>query len=145
MSYLVFKSLHFIALVAWFAGLFYMFRLFVYHTENGDKFEVTQVLKVMERRLYKIITVPAMVATFVFGFGTAFAVPGTMGQPWFHVKLLMVLLLAGYTGFIGYTRKRYERDDLFLSSKQCRLLNEVPTLLLVLIVFWMVILRRYLG
>jgi len=145
MTYLVFKALHFVALVAWFAGLFYMFRLFVYHTENRDKVQVTDLLKVMERRLYKIITVPAMVATFVFGFGTALALKGTLAQGWFHVKLLLVLLLAGYTGFIGYTRKRCARDDLFLTSRQCRLLNELPTLLLVAIVFWMVVLRRYFG
>jgi putative membrane protein len=128
------KAFHLIFMVAWFAGLFYMFRLFVYHTENKDKPEVTALLKVMARRLYKVITVPAMVLTFVFGIAMIVINPELMKQGWMHGKLLLVILLAGYTGFVGATRRRYERDEIRYSSKQCRMLNEVPTVFLILIV-----------
>ncbi|CAM2008016.1 protoporphyrinogen oxidase HemJ [Acanthopleuribacter pedis] len=133
--YLSLKALHLIAMVTWFAGLFYMFRLFVYHTENKDDAGCVTMLKTMERKLYKIITVPGMVATFVFGFSMLAMQPHLFKQPWLHIKLTMLLMLAGYTGFVGKTRRRFEKDDVYLTSKQCRLLNEVPTLFLVGIVF----------
>lgn len=141
MTYLVFKALHLVFMVAWFAGLFYMFRLFVYHVENQEKPEVVEVLTTMARKLYKIITVPAMVVTFVFGFAMVALNPGLFSQGWFHVKLLLVLLLAGYTGYIGKTRKRFARGDLFLTSKQCRLINEIPTFFLLVTILWMVVFR----
>ena len=133
--YFTFKALHLIAMVTWFAGLFYMFRLFVYHTENKDDASCVKMLKTMERKLYKIITVPGMVATFVFGFSMLALQPALFKQPWLHIKLTMLLMLGGYTGFVGKTRRRFENDDVYLTSKQCRLLNEVPTLFLVGIVF----------
>ena len=133
--YLTFKALHLIAVVAWFAGLFYLFRLFVYHAENRDKEAVTAVLKVMARKLYRIITVPAMCAAFVFGLAMVVLNPALLQQGWLHLKLGLVLLLAAYTGFIGYTRRQFERDRIIFSSKQCRIWNEVPTLFLVAIIF----------
>ncbi len=145
MVYLVIKALHLIAMVAWFAGLFYMFRLFVYHVENRDKPEVTAVLKVMERKLYTIITRPAMIATFAFGLAMAALNPALFEFGWFYLKLVLVLGLAGYTGFIGKTRQRFEVDDLFLTGKQCRIWNEVPTLFLVVIIFLMVVFRYRIG
>ncbi|MDJ0835744.1 MAG: protoporphyrinogen oxidase HemJ [Acidobacteriota bacterium] len=145
MTYLVIKALHFIFMVAWFAGLFYMFRLFVYHTENKDNPDITKLFKVMEGRLYKIITVPAMVLTFVFGIIMIVMNMSLMQQGWMHIKLLLVVLLAGYTGFLGKTRRRYANDDVFLTSKQCRLLNEVPTVFLIAIVFTAVVFRMYLS
>lgn len=135
MLYFTFKALHLIAMVTWFAGLFYMFRLFVYHTENAEDAGCVRMLKTMERKLYKIITVPGMVATFVFGFSMLAMQPGLFKQPWLHIKLTLLLCLAGYTGFVGKTRRRFENDDVYLTSRQCRLLNEVPTLFLVSIVF----------
>lgn len=135
-AYLVFKALHLIAMVAWFAGLFYMFRLFVYHTENADKPQVCETLKVMERRLYKVITVPAMVATWIFGLTMIGLNPEIMKSGgWLHAKILFVFLLSGYMGLIGKTVKRYAADDIAYSSKTCRILNEVPTVFLILIVF----------
>lgn len=139
--YFLNKAMHLIAMVAWFAGIFYMFRLFVYHTENKDKPEITALLKIMARRLYYYITVPAMVATFVFGLLMPILNPYLWKQPWFHVKLTLVILLAGYTGYVGKTRRRYEKDDVYLTSKQCRILNEVPTIFLILIIF--VVIFRY--
>lgn len=141
--YFLFKALHLIAMVAWFAGLFYIFRLFAYHAENADKPEVTAVFKVMAGRLYKIIIVPGMLATFVFGFAMIALNSGLMKQPWLHVKLTLVILLAGYTGFCGKTRRKFAADELTLSSKACRYLNEVPTFFLIAIIL-IAVFRHYL-
>ena len=110
--YLWFKALHLIFMVAWFAGLFYMFRLFVYHVENKDKTEVTDLLKVMEHRLYKIITVPAMCLTWIFGIGMIVLNTELMKQGWLHGKIFLVLLLSGYTGFIGGTLRKFKNDQI---------------------------------
>ncbi|MBC86004.1 MAG: TIGR00701 family protein [Bdellovibrionaceae bacterium] len=131
---LAFKSLHLIAMVAWFAGLFYMFRLFVYHTENKNKPDVVTTLKVMELRLLKYITVPAMIVTLVGGVAMLIYNPGYLSQTWIHIKLGLISMLVGYTYFIGRVRKRYEVDDVYLTSKQCRLWNEFPTPILVAII-----------
>ncbi|MBD64970.1 MAG: TIGR00701 family protein [Halobacteriovoraceae bacterium] len=134
MSYFIFKALHLIAMVAWFAGLFYMFRLFVYHVENKAKPDATLMLKTMERKLYYYITMPAMIATVAFGLTTLAFTPHNMLMPWMHIKLTLLVLLIGYHFYIGYTFKRFNKDDIFLTSKQCRLLNEVPTLFLISII-----------
>lgn len=144
MLYLSMKALHLIFMVAWFAGLFYMFRLFVYHTENADKPDAVKMLKVMENKLYKIITVPAMVLTFIFGISMIVLNPGLMQQGWMHGKLTLVILLAGYTGFIGRTRRKYANDEIVYTSKQCRWLNEVPTFFLLTIVF-LAVFRNVVG
>lgn len=128
------KALHLIAMVAWFAGLFYMFRLFVYHAENQNKVDVVNVLKVMESRLLRIITIPAMIVTVVFGLAMLYYNPGYLKYIWIHIKLLCVLLLIIYTMFILYVMRRFHQGDVFLTSKQCRFLNEVPTLLLIAII-----------
>jgi len=142
--YLVFKAIHLIAMVTWFAGLFYIFRIFVYHSENAGKPEVTAVLKVMARKLYKIIIVPGMIATFVFGIAMIVQNTDLLKQGWLHIKLTLVLLLAGYTGFCGKTRRRFEADEIRFSSKACRILNEVPTLFLIGIIF-IAVFRHYLS
>lgn len=134
MSYLVIKSLHLIGVVTWFAGLFYIFRLYVYHVENQGKPEVTNVLKVMERRLYYAITWPAMVFTTVFGVWLLVLQPELLKAGWMHAKLTALILLFGYHFFSGYTRKRFKDNDIFLTSKQCRLFNEVPTIVLLIVI-----------
>ncbi len=129
-----FKALHLIFAVAWFAGLFYMFRLFVYHAENADKPEVAALLKTMARRLYRVIATPALIATFAFGLAMLAVSPAYLTAGWFHAKLLLVLILAGYHVYVGRVRVRFAADDVYLSSRQCRLRNEIPTLLLIAIV-----------
>ena len=128
------KALHLIAMVAWFAGLFYMFRIFVYHTENASNAEMAGVFKTMAERLYRIIATPAMVATFFFGFLMLLFSPAYLAEPWILAKIVLVLGLAGFHGYIGYVRKRYAADDVYLTSRQCRMRNEVPTLFLIAIV-----------
>ena len=134
MTLLWLKALHLIAVVAWFAGLFYMFRLFVYHAENAAKPEVTDVLKTMAGRLYRVITTPALIASFVFGLGMVALQPGYLSLGWFQAKLGLVLGLAGYHGYVGRVRRRFAADDVYLTSRQCRIRNEVPTLFLIAIV-----------
>ena len=128
------KALHLIAMVTWFAGLFYMFRLFVYHTENKDNSAVTDVLKVMERKLFRYITTPGMLATLVGGITMLVMNPGYLKQPWIHMKLTLVALLVLYHFYVGKVQARFENDDVYLSSKQCRWLNEVPTPILILVI-----------
>ena len=139
MSYGWFKALHIISFVAWFAGLFYIFRLYVYHVENKDKPEVTAVLEVMERKLLRFICMPAMILTTAFGLGLLAQMPNHLGQGWFHVKLAALFFLFGYHGYASRVRKNFAADRYTLTSKQCRMINEVPTLLLVTIVAMVVL------
>ncbi len=132
---LLFKSLHFIFLIAWFAGLFYMFRLYVYHVENTDKPDFIGVIKVMEHKLYYYITVPAMVLTISFGSLLLYFSSTNITDLWILKKLTFVALLVGYNLYIGHTLKRFKKDDIFLTSKQCRIINEVPTIMLISIIF----------
>lgn len=138
-SYGWFKALHIISFVAWFAGLFYIFRLFVYHVENKDKPDVTAVLEVMERKLLRIICTPAMVLTTIFGLGLLHEMPGYAQQGWFHVKLGALFFLFGYHGYASKIRKKFAAREFVLTSKQCRMVNEVPTVLLILIVTMVVL------
>ncbi len=144
MTLLWLKALHLIAVVAWFAGLFYMFRLFVYHAENAAKPEVTDVLKTMAWRLYRVITTPALIASFVFGLGMVALQPGYLSLGWFQAKLGLVLGLAGYHGYVGRVRRRFAADDVYLTSRQCRIRNEIPTLFLIAIVL-LAVLRPLAG
>lgn len=134
------RALHVIGVVTWFAALFYIFRLYVYHVENRDKPEVTSLLEVMERRLYRGICWPAMVFTTVFGallWSSNFA--GYMSSGWFHVKLTALVFLFGYHFYSGKVRKDLAAGTYKLTSKQCRLINEVPTVLLLTIVIMAVV------
>ncbi len=128
------KALHLIAMVAWFAGLFYMFRLFVYRAENAGRPQTEAVLEVMAERLYRVITTPAMIATFAFGLAMFVTRPGFLREPWLQAKLVLVLGLLGYHLYVGRVRRRFAAGDIYLTSRQCRLRNEVPTLFLIAIV-----------
>lgn len=134
--YLWMKALHIISLVAWFAAMFYIWRLFVYHCENPHQ-EVKDQLNVMAEKLIRIIMTPAMVATLVFGFVLIYIQYGTSASfaraGWLHVKLLLVTVLL-YIHFLAYRfRSRLESGETF-ASKKFRILNEVPTLILIAVV-----------
>ena len=121
-------------MVAWFAGLFHLFRLFVYHTENLERSDVTDQLKLMARRAYRGIATPALVGTVGFGAAMLVVNPAYLGAPWLRTKLVLVAGLVAYHVFVGWVRRRFERGDVFLSSRQCRMLNEAPTLFLIPII-----------
>lgn len=140
-SYLIFKSLHLVSMVAWFAGIFYLVRLFVYHVEADERpLEEAQVLKaqyaIMEERLFKIIVRPAMLLTWVFGILLIHSrgLEWLKISPWLHVKLLLVFLLSGYSDYLGRIAKQLRVEKKVMTSYQFRLFNEVPTLFLLAII-----------
>ncbi len=139
------KSLHIIFMVSWFAGLFYMVRLFVYHVEAKEKPEnerevLVKQYKIMEKRLWYIITWPAMIGTIVFGVWMLFLPLGMawLKMGWMHMKLGFVVLLIVYHFLCHGIFKQHQKDVLKYSSTQFRIWNEVATLLLVAIVFLVV-------
>ena len=128
------KAFHLIAMVAWFAGMFYLFRLFVNQVESRDQPDAQALLIGMAERLYRIITTPAMVATWIFGLGMLAANPEYLSRPWLWTKLVLVLGFSGYHGYVGRVRRRFAAGDLYLTSRECRVRNEIPSLFLIAIV-----------
>ena len=135
-TYLLFKSLHLIAVISWMAGLLYLPRIFVYHTENINQKETSKIFKVMERRLFNYIMMPAMILTWIFGF----LLIASLGvqvfyEPWVILKGILVLLLTHYHFYLGKCVRMFATDQNTKSSRFFRIINEVPTILLILIVF----------
>lgn len=128
------KAFHVIAIIAWMAGLLYLPRLFVYHAEAGAGTPQAETFKVMERRLYWYIVVPAMIASWIFGLILVYSVIDWSRDFWFHAKFALVILLSAYTGILGKWRRQLAGDTNRRSPKFYRIANEVPTLLMVLIV-----------
>ena len=134
MLHLWLKAGHLIMMVAWFAGTFYIFRLFVYHAENRDNAEISALMAHMAERLYHVIMTPAMVATWIFGVSMVLNTYEFLERPWLWLKLCFVLGLSAYHGYVGKVRRRFAAGDVYLTSRQCRMRNEVPTVFLVAIV-----------
>lgn len=136
----IFKSLHIIFMVSWFAGLFYMVRLFVYHTEANMKPEVErQILQeqfnIMQWRLWYIITTPAAILTIVFGTLLLIAKPFLLSQPWMHIKLTFVAILIVYHFISQGLMNKLRHGTSRWTSTHLRLWNELATLILVAVVF----------
>ena len=134
MSYEIIKSLHIISVISWMVGLLYLPRLFVYHADAQTGSVQAETFKVMERRLLKAIMTPAMIASFVFGLWMCALNPELFSEPWFHVKFVAVFLLAGVHGKFSKMRRLLENDEKPLSPKSYRIWNEVPTVLMIIIV-----------
>lgn len=134
--YLWIKSLHVIAIISWMAGILYLYRLLIYATEQGtENPPVYDLLKTMSRRLLKYITIPAMVVSWIAGLAMAFLNHAMFSMPWFHLKLLSVVLLTLSTYYAAGLVKRYhEGVEPLPKSKTLRFLNEVPTILMIIIV-----------
>ena len=134
-SYLLFKSLHLIAVISWMAGLLYLPRIFVYHSENSNEV-VTTVFKTMERKLYNYIMTPAMILSWVFGLILIHEIGfQQLASLWLQFKLILVLLLTIYHFYLGSLLNKFKLNQNRKTSKFYRYINEVPTLLLILIVF----------
>ncbi len=133
------KSLHVISIIAWMAGLLYLPRLFVYHCEVRRGSEESERFKIMEGRLLKQITVPAMIAAWVFGVMLVLT-PGVVDwhAGWWHIKLLMVLLMSGFTGAMSKWRRQFLEDRNQKPAKFYRIANEVPAVLMVIIVIMVI-------
>ena len=134
----VVKALHIISMVAWMAGMLYLPRLFVYHSQLPANAEARAMFETMERRLLKAIMLPAMLATFVFGIWLA-TDRGWWLQGWLHAKLTFVVLLAGLHGFFASEARRLAQGGKPRATRFYRIINEAPTLLLILIVFLVVL------
>lgn len=133
--YLIFKALHILSFIAWMAGLLYLPRLFINHLEFEIDTKSYQVFCQMERRLLKIIMLPSLLSTFLFGVLLAFTVH-VWDQPWFHFKFMFVLLLAAFHGYLARIAKDFQKGRLpRLSKFYLRCLNEFPFLLAIIIVF----------
>ncbi len=136
---LIYKALHIIAMVAWFAGLFYLPRLFVYHADATDKISQER-FKIMERRLYKGIMNPAAVATLLFGSILLSYNPSYYFLVnWMYIKLFLVVLLIMYHILCGYFVRQFNLNKNQKTSKFYRIYNEIPTLLLIGIVILVVV------
>ncbi len=134
--YLLFKTLHLIAIVSWMAGLLYLPRIFVYHVENIEKKESIEIFKVMEKKLYFYIMYPAMVLSWIFGL-ILISIIGfsSLSFLWLKLKLLFVVLLTIYHFYLGKCLNKFKEDTNNTTPKFFRIINELPTILLILIVF----------
>ena len=134
--YLLFKSLHLIAVISWMAGLLYLPRIFVYHVENKEKKEATNIFEVMEKRLFFYIMRPAMIFTWVFGL-TLIHINGLeiFSQLWMQIKIVLVVLLTIYHEYLGVCLKSLKLKTNTKTSKFFRVINEVPTIILIFIIF----------
>lgn len=139
--YMWVKALHVIAMIAWMAGMLYLPRLFVYHATAPRGGELSETLKVMEHRLLRYIINPAMIVTFLFGALMLYAnwEALMLGAGWMHAKIMLVLLLAGVHGMLAGCRKKFARDENTRPAKFYRILNEVPTALMIIIVILVIV------
>ena len=135
-SYLLFKSLHLIAVISWLAGLLYLPRIFVYHSENMKTNEVCMVFKTMERKLFNYIMTPAMILSWLFGLVLISTIGfEVLSSKWLQLKLILVILLTFYHFYLGAILVDFKNDINKKTSKFYRCLNEVPTIILILVVF----------
>jgi putative membrane protein len=132
------KAAHVIAVISWMAGMLYLPRLFVYHTNAPKDSQQSETFKVMERRLYRLIINPAMVATWVFGLWLAWKGFAFSGG-WLHAKIALVVVLSGVHGYLGGAVRRFAEDRNEKPARHWRIVNEVPTLLMVAIVILVVV------
>ena len=135
-SYLLFKSLHLIAVISWMAGLLYLPRIFVYHVENNEKKQATDIFETMERKLYFYIMRPAMILSWLFGI----ILIHTNGieifaELWMQIKLVLIILLSVFNEYLGKCLWSLKNKTNSKSSKYFRIINEIPTISLILIVF----------
>ena len=134
--YLLFKSLHLISVISWMAGLLYLPRIFVYHAENSSEKKTSEIFKTMERKLFYYIMTPAMILSWIFGVILIHIIGfQEMGQTWMILKIIFVIILTLYHFYLGKILAQFKIDQNVHSHKFYRIINEIPTLLLILIVF----------
>ena len=134
-SYLFFKSLHLIAVISWMAGLLYLPRIFVYHSEASHTSQ-KDTFKIMERKLYNYIMMPAMILSWIFGLLLISSIGfDQLSNYWLILKLIFVVILTVYHFFLGICLNKFRKNENKLSSRFFRVFNEIPTLFLILIIF----------
>ena len=135
-SYLLFKSLHLIVVISWMAGLLYLPRIFVYHTENQNKNETTNIFETMEKKLFYYIMFPAMALSWLFGL-ILISIIGfsSLSFLWMQIKILLVTILTFYHFYLGACLNDLKNNIFKRSSRFFRIINEIPTILLIITVF----------
>ena len=134
--YLLFKSLHLISVISWMAGLLYLPRIFVYHAENNSEIKTSEIFKVMERKLYFYIMTPAMILSWFFGLLLIHSIGiQQLGQTWMTLKIAFVIILTIYHFYLGKMITQFKLDQNKNTHKFYRIINEIPTILLILIIF----------
>ena len=135
-TYLLFKSLHLVTVISWMAGLLYLPRIFVYHTESLQDINTSNIFKTMEKKLYYYIMMPAMILSWIFGFMLISILDFTViNELWMQIKLILVIVLTIYHFYLGNCVSSFANNQNNNSSKFYRIINEVPTILLIIIVF----------
>ena len=138
-TYLLFKSIHLIAVISWMAGLLYLPRIFVYHSEsvaNNKSEDLMSTFKVMERRLFIYIMNPAMITSWIFGILLIYSTDiDNLSNFWLQLKLLLVVVLTIYHFFLFQCLRKFTKNSNSYSSKFYRIINEIPTILLIIIIF----------
>ena len=134
--YFLFKSLHLIAVISWMAGLLYLPRIFVYHADNNIEKNTSETFKIMEKRLMFFIMTPAMILSWFFGI-SLILINGTSinSSLWVQTKLFLVVLLTIYHLFLGHYLRKFALDENEKNAKFFKIINEIPTVLLILIIF----------
>ena len=134
--YLLFKSLHLISVISWMVGLLYLPRIFVYHAENNSEVKISDIFKIMEKKLYFYIMTPAMILSWVFGLLLIHSIGfQQLGQTWMILKIIFVVVLTIYHFYLGKVLSQFKLDQNNRSNKFYRYINEIPTILLIFIVF----------
>jgi len=134
--YLTFKALHLVAIISWMAGLLYLPRIFVYHSEKVDDLNLSNVFKTMERKLFNYIMMPAMILSWLFGLFLIYPLGfEVFKELWMQIKIFSVVLLTIYHFYLGICVMRFSINQNNNSSKFYRIINEIPTILLIIIVF----------
>ena len=134
--YLLFKSLHLISVIYWMAGLLYLPRIFVYHAENSSEKKTSEIFKIMERKLFFYIMTPAMILSWIFGVILIHSIGfQQIGHTWMILKIIFVITLTFYHFYLGKILSQFKLDQNIHSHKFYRIINEIPTILLILIVF----------
>ena len=135
-TYFLFKSIHLIAVISWMAGLLYLPRIFVYHAENIEDTNPSNIFKTMERKLFYYIMTPAMILSWIFGLILIFTLGfSVFNELWIQLKLIFVILLTIYHFYLGKCVSNFAINQNNSSSKFYRIINEIPTILLIIIVF----------
>lgn len=137
--YLWIKAFHIIFMVTWMAGLFYIFRLYVYHVKFREKEDLRKVYELMEWRLIHIIMNPSMFLSVALGFILLFMNQAFLFTVWMPLKIVLVAALAAYHFYASWVAKKFARGEFVLSEKACRMINEIPGLLLIAIVILVVV------
>lgn len=138
MTYDIVKIIHIIAVICWMAGLFYLPRLFVYHVEEANKYGAEPLFLIMQDKLYRFIMRPSLVVVYISGLYLAYDA-GFFRSPWFHGKFLAVFFLTIFHFYLRWIYKKLLKNEIRFTGKYLRIINEIPTFLLIIIIILVVL------